>query len=210
MARRAIRSAANTTFGNHANGVLIDASGSNQIQGNIIQANGNSGIFLEDDSSTSVEKRAAAGNAISGNQIGLMTQADAAQATSLRNKNDGITILAAGRYNDIKGNIISGSGNNGVLIFSTDSTIVENNFIGTDARGGDAVGGGAFGNGNIGVDINTSTQTFVQNNLISQNKAQGVVIASGSVPRTGCSMTRSGRTSRCRASTGTSSTGSSS
>jgi titin len=131
--------------GNKAHGILVQ-SPDNLIGGyaradrNVISGNGLSGVFLY--------TAAAARNAVVGNFIGT----DAAGARSIANAKNGVQINGAagnwvGATKQGARNVISGNGNDGVLIVSAGATlnVVQGNFIGTDATGSKRLGNGWYG-----------------------------------------------------------------
>jgi VCBS repeat-containing protein/parallel beta-helix repeat protein len=176
-------------LGNRLNGIWIAQGASNNLiggtlsgAGNVVSGNLDTGIEIQDSSST--------GNVIAGNIVGL----DAAGATALGNL-DGIIIEnapgntiggAAAARNIVSGNT-GGNQGDGIVIFGSNATgnLVQNNFIGTDLSGnldrgnsGNGIlisdrgdGGGVKGavNGNV-----------IRDNIISGNDQTGVAITGGS------------------------------
>jgi hypothetical protein len=122
-----------------------------------------------------------------GNTIGT----DITGANALANGDNGIAIEAGGRSNTIggtlpnAGNLISGNQNAGVVI--TDSafaTVLQGNYIGTNATGTAAVGNGGDGVLLQGVSGNTiGGEIFGAVNLISGNGGNGINIRGGSGDR---------------------------
>ena len=169
-------------LGNSQNGILLSApyntiGGVTPAERNVIAANGQSGIYLND--------LGAFGNRVLGNYIG--TRADG--AATLENAEDGVTIFRA-RENFIggaetgAGNVISGNQKRGVFLNGIGATgnRVEGNFIGTDASGRADVG-----NADTGVGILAASRNFIggtnalARNIISGNDKSGVSIDSNSV-----------------------------
>ncbi len=150
---------------------------------NVISGNNNQGVLLDD---------GASGNLVDGNYIGT----DITGSNRLGNNGGGV-VLDDAPQNTIggsasgAGNLISGNGNDGVQVSSSDngpgslSTVIQGNFIGVDATG--IV---ALGNSNNGVEVDYGSGTLIGGpkaadaNVISgnqagvylQNSAMGVAI----------------------------------
>ena len=138
-------------------------------EGNVLSGNGVDGIAIDSDY-----------NLVRGNFIGV----DFSGESDLGNNTEGVRIRG-GAYNVIGGetegqrNIISGNGNNGVLISreSHDNT-VSGNFVGTDLDGRQAIPNDGYGvlicessyDNLVGGDIES------ERNLISGNDKDGVTI----------------------------------
>ena len=166
-----------SALGNGVDGIFIGGgSTNNQIggtaagDGNTISANGLIGIEIEGGSTS--------GNVVQGNRIG----ANAAGTVALGNGEDGVLIEGApsntigGAVPDA-GNLISGNGDDGIDVFASGSTgtLIQHNYIGTDAAGT-----GALGNLEDGIDINNdASNTEVYDNVVSANAEIGVRIALG-------------------------------
>ncbi len=128
--------------------------------GNVALANGGSGIDINGNYNTIGGTTAGAGNIISGNQdngvglsgtynafVGNLIGLGADGSTSLGNRGEGVGIVAGGtltKDNTIGGttpearNVISGNGGGGIIIGNGDGTagtVIEGNYIGTDAAG---------------------------------------------------------------------------
>jgi hypothetical protein len=146
---------------------------------NIISGNGNQGVLFED---------GASGNIVVGNDIGT----DVTGANRLGNNGGGVVLLDAaantiGGSASGAGNVISGNGNDGILVSSADNgagslyTVIEGNIIGLDANGV-----AALGNNNNGVEVDYGTGTLVGGptkadaNVISGNTA-GVYLQNSAV-----------------------------
>jgi hypothetical protein len=187
-------------LGNGANGVNVQSAG-NTIggtaagAGNTISANGADGILL------AVGAGGGGANVVQGNFIGT----NSTGAAALGNKGQGVDVQSAN--NAIGGttagarNIISGNSNNGVLITVNGAgTIVQGNFIGTDATGAVALGNGLSGievdgNGNViggagggnvvsgnafdGVLVFGGNANLVASNLIGTNAAGSAALGNG-------------------------------
>lgn len=169
---------------NSSSGVFI-LSSNNRVGGltaaarNVISGNGGSGIIIS-----------AANNLVQGNYIGL----DVTGTTALRNLTNGIAIGLGANGNVIGGttaasrNVISGNGTD-ILINSSNSTVIQGNYIGTNASGSaalienfdiirisdsnntliggpTAIPGTAPGNVIVSMFIVGGTQTLVQGNLV--------------------------------------------
>ncbi len=163
-------------LGNAIAGILIKTAsnvvgGTAPGAGNVVSANGWSGIYLYTTGAT--------GNLVQGNLLGT----DATGLVALGNKDRGVAILD-GSGNIIGGvtvaarNLISGNLQSGLLIdgLST-NTLVQGNYIGTDITG--MLG---LGNGIDGVEIRSARDNTIggsvqgAGNLISGNQQSGVSI----------------------------------
>jgi len=167
-------------LGNVYSGIEVAASSSNLIggtasgAGNVIAANGQSGIYLLSPPTTS--------NLMQGNYIGVNANGTAA----LTNGEDGITITGVSG-NTVGGttagarNILSGNVESGVFIWTAgaSSNVVEGNYIGTDVTGKLAIPNKSGGVTIDGVAGNTigGTNAGAQN-VISGNLEDGVIIYS--------------------------------
>ena len=160
-------------FSNSSNNTIGDTSGDSK---NIISGNAQNGIMLQGTSSN---------NSIIGDVIGLNLAATAA----LPNAMNGILEIGGsantiGKPGVAFGNVISGNTQNGIsLTAGAATTTVQNNLIGTDYTGNNAIGNGFSGifinnsnNNTIGGSIlfNSTTGT---GNLISGNALNGIDIA---------------------------------
>src|SRR5262249_14976730 len=130
--------------------------------GNVISNNGSSGIELD-----------SSNNLVQGNFIGT----NAAGSAAVANGSYGIWVNG-GTGNTIGGttsaarNLISGNSGNGIEIDSG-STLVEGNYIGTNAAGTTALH-----NGGIGINVTAASNTIGgttagSRNVVSGNGAQG-------------------------------------
>lgn len=158
-----------TSAGSSSNGVNIIPGGSGStVRGLVINKFGNHGVSLSN------------GNRIEGNFIGT----NAAGSAALPNTHDGIQINngsnnVIGGANNGARNIISGNGvlssppqpTNGVDLFGSlsNSNVVQNNYLGTDATGTLAVPNLGFG-----VVSNGSPNNTIVGNLISGNVQSGI------------------------------------
>jgi len=172
----------NTTIGGSA------AGAGNVISGSVIGAGGLAGygVYLY-----------GSGNVVQGNKIGT----DAAGDAALPNQSGGIDMLyqnnTIGGAAPGAGNLISGNSGPGINIVGGSNSLVQGNFIGTDATGTTALsnfGGGVYdsgdnntltdnviaGNGQFGVQVPGHTGTILQGNKIGTN-ASGTV----ALPNTG-------------------------
>jgi parallel beta-helix repeat protein len=162
-------------LGNTLQGVSV-TNGANQNTvggGNVISANGQDGVFLNNVS----------GTVVASNLIGTTSKG----ATALGNSINGVEINAA-TGSSVTGNVLSGNKQDGVLITAGASgNRLAGNFIGTDITG--SVG---LANANNGVDIlgssnntvgGTSPPSRILNgtgNLISGNQKDGVFLNAAS------------------------------
>lgn len=201
-----------TAFGNALDGIHVNSSSSNNLIGlnpeghsgvvtNVISGNGGNGIAFYGSSD----------NVVVGNRIGTEADGTAAMAngqngiliTSGSHDNTiGGTVYvdsATGQANDPTGNkgtivppvlvtpplgnLISGNGQNGVLIQNgSERNVLNGNFVGTDARGTSAVGNGGDGILILNADNNSLigcsfyTEPFVYYNVLSGNAGNGLHI----------------------------------
>lgn len=145
------------------------------VAGNVISGNAREGVLIADAGST--------GNAVIGNFIGL----NPAGTAPIGNAFSGVAIYAGAQSNTIGGtnaaarNIISGNGNEGVVVSGTNSNAnaVLGNYIGTNAAGS-----AALANGFSGVSIYAGAQANIiggasaaSRNIISGNTGPGVLIS---------------------------------
>jgi CSLREA domain-containing protein len=164
-------------LGNHENGVnLISADtiligGSEPAAGNVISGNQLLGILI-DENSTKVS--------VFGNRIGT----NAAGTAALKNIKSGIAVSGTtqqiGGSGDGNRNLISGNGGGGISVRSPATGIqIQNNFIGTDITGMNALGN------DIGIEIGLSAGAYDvliggspvnEGNLISGNAEEGLLL----------------------------------
>jgi hypothetical protein len=179
----------NTPLGNGRFGVFIEAASANTVggtaggAGNLISANGDSGIEITGFGGN---------NVVQGNRIGT----NAAGTASLGNIRDGMEILGSsnntiGGTDNGAGNLISGNHLDGVFLgaapngAAANNNVLQGNRIGTDVTGTLALRNGGFivGMGS-GVNIDGSSNTMIggtapgAGNLISGNQYYGIQIAS--------------------------------
>lgn len=170
-------------LGNGGTGVyLVQGANTNFIggasagAGNLISGNGGDGVTLNHATTSD--------NQVKGNLIGLAVDG----TSDLGNTGNGVQIVNAAHNNTVGGatalarNVISGNGQNGVLIWTsgTDQNLVAGNYIGTNQSGTAAVA-----NAQNGVNLNTGAQNNTiggdsvgERNLISGNGFYGVHVAS--------------------------------
>ncbi|HEV3339267.1 MAG TPA: PKD domain-containing protein, partial [Pirellulales bacterium] len=171
-------------LGNGRSGIDIGSSADNTVggtatgAGNVISANGESGVYIQYAQST--------GNLVEGNLIGT----DASGTTALGgNSLAGVTIDGApdnvvGGTTTAARNVISGNSGPGVLIQDSQNTgaatgnLVEGNYIGTDLSGTVKVP-------NAGSGVNFSglvSGNTVSGNLISGNTGDGATLNGATTP----------------------------
>ncbi len=163
---------------NGEDGLMISNSPGNLVGGtvasnaNIISGNQQNGIFIYG--------ATASNNVISGNYIGTSTNGKAA----LGNGYAGIAVSNApgdtiGGTTVGAGNLISGNGNSGIILGGnpTTATVIEGNYIGTDATGSNALANANGGIYSYGSGTNTIGGTVAHaGNLISGNLQEGISI----------------------------------
>ncbi len=184
--------------GNLQSGVFILSSNNNRVGGttaaarNVISGNFGNGVHMA---------LGASNNLVQGNYIGV----NAAGTAALPNET-GIVLFNNAPNNTIGGstaahrNVISGNRNMGISINSSDSTVIQGNYIGTNAAGDAAIAntfegirvsggsntliGGATSTpgtapGNVVLSIFAGgSQTLIQGNLVGTNAAGTADIAS--------------------------------
>jgi titin len=154
---------------------LIAGASSNTIGGstaaarNILSGSSNyDGVYISD----------ASNNVVEGNYIGT----DASGLVAVANAEDGLTLFGASQSNQITGNVISASGNYGVIISDpgTTANLVQGNNIGVGADGttdlgntwqGVEIQSGASGN-TIGLALDGSGA----GNVIAYNSYDGLIL----------------------------------
>jgi titin len=169
-------------------GVMIENASNNQVggaargTGNVIAANSSDGVIIAIATSLN-QDLVSTGNLVQGNFVGT----DASGTMALGNGGNGVTVAPFSGAGDESGNIIGGSaagaGNviaanagDGVSIASssTSGSLVEGNFIGTNAEGD------SLGNGANGVAVVAASSTTIVGNVIANSGNDGVLIDSGS------------------------------
>jgi hypothetical protein len=171
---------ASSILANSGNGIEVKGTG-NTIGGNsqsnvqvrnYIGGNGIDGVLFDS---------GASGNLVQGNFIGVNvsgTQGAGNVANAIEIAGSSNTI---GGTTKGVGNVLSGSGNDGVLIDSTGaSNVIEGNYVGTDYTGQKAVA-----NSGSGIEIAGSNNTVGGSlsgagNVISGNSKKGVLVSAGS------------------------------
>lgn len=164
-------------LGNPGQGILLDTVTGNSIggaaaaAGNVISANGTSGVELFNSSN----------NLIQGNLIGT----NAAGTAALANGNSGIDI-DGGTDNTIGGttagarNVISGNTLNGIGIDGGAKNLIQGNYIGTTQDGSAALANGRAGIlmllGSTGADNTVGGTVAAAGNVLSGNTEDGLVI----------------------------------
>jgi CSLREA domain-containing protein len=173
--------ASGTTKLGNGTGVVINWGAQNNTIGgdtpgerNVISGNDGDGVVIFENDTT--------GNIVSGNYIGT----DANGTADLGNTQNGVYISYGAQNNTVGGdtdgerNVISGNGENGVIIFEIETTnnTVSGNYIGTDKDGT-----ADLGNSGRGVYIQDAQNNTVggdtesERNVISGNDQTGVTIS---------------------------------
>jgi len=171
---------------NGTGGLYFNRSPNNTIGGltpdsrNVISGNGQvgsgvsaPGIEIDGDQNNIVP-----GNVIRGNYIGINSSGNGA----LGNQSPGIildlvTQTTVGGASAAARNVISGNRNDGVTLFLVTNSLVQGNYIGTDATGSSKIA-----NGSAGVSLSNSATNKIggvnagEGNLISGNTGNGVEI----------------------------------
>jgi hypothetical protein len=168
----------NTALANSGNGVEVKGTGntiggsSTYLDRNYISGNSNDGVLFDS---------SASGNQVQGNFIGIGVSG----TNGIGNAVNAIEI--AGSSNTIGGtvsgsrNIISGSGNDGVLIDSTGaSNVIEGDYVGTDYTGQKALGNTGNGIEIAGNNNTVGGSVSGASNVISSNSKNGVLVSAGS------------------------------
>ncbi|MCW5737954.1 MAG: hypothetical protein KIS73_27785 [Enhydrobacter sp.] len=171
----------NVISGNGGNGISLHGSLGNTIVSNRIgtsvdgttaMGNGGNGIWVTDRSN---------GNTIGGDVIGVNAEGEPNDPTNDKGNGgpNGTQVIVAPPL----GNLVSGNGQNGILIDkNSESNLLEGNFVGTDVTGN-----AALGNAIDGIAINGANQNsligclfednpFVYYNVVSGNGANGLHI----------------------------------
>ena len=161
-------------IGNGLSGITLLQSAANTIGGNVISGNG-VGPF----GGNGITLAGASNNAVLGNFIGT----NAAGTAALGNNGTGVLIDNGASNNTIggtgagAGNVISGNSSDGIDI-SSDGNLVQDNFIGTDVTGTQALGNhfdGIFVSNSSSNTIGGTTTTAARN-VISGNQRFGIWI----------------------------------
>jgi CSLREA domain-containing protein len=170
-----VNSAGSQYINNIACGILLHNASNNWIggggagAGNVISGNMNAGIKIAADSGA-----VATANGIQGNKIGTNAGGTAEIANQV-----GIYITGSG--NTVGGpsmdarNLISGNYGDGIRIQGS-SNVVQNNYIGTDVSGTNALGNGFNGVRLESGAANNSIGTDTAGNFIAFNTGPGVVL----------------------------------
>ncbi len=162
---------------NDDNGVIVWGTAGNQIGasglGNLISGNTDNGIYMPNwVVNTSVD--------VEDNIIGL----DASGTAALPNTLNGVHVQGAHLLTNIgtttAGNVIAGNSDDGVLVDASagGSIVIQNNTIGLNATGDDAIPNDSNGvqlNASSGVQVGTTTA----GNTISGNGENGIYITNG-------------------------------
>jgi len=146
---------------NGTDGILL-ANGATGavIQDNLLSGNSGGGIRLFGENTT--------GNTLRNNRVGT----NAAGTAALPNGGDGIRLHASAHHNVIEQNLVSGNSGIGIHLSDTgtDSNLLRNNRIGTDAGGTVALP-----NGGDGIRLHASAHdNVIEQNLVSGNSGIGI------------------------------------
>lgn len=162
----------NLAVGNAGNGLVLDVAFGNgfSVSGNVFSGNGADGILVQ-----------APSGAISGNNIGT----NQAGTAAIPNAANGVEIESFAQLGSQTGpgNLISGNGENGILVRGQYGSVwhatITNNLIGTDFTANLALGNHL--NGILVIDSNQNTIQSVgtSRQVISGNGAAGISIQGG-------------------------------
>ncbi|OYV88149.1 MAG: hypothetical protein B7Z73_09090, partial [Planctomycetia bacterium 21-64-5] len=162
-----------TALPNGADGVMVQGSTGDTIGGtsatlrNVISGNANNGVLLQNSNSNTVE-----GNFIGTNAGGTAALANGADGVALETASND-TIGGTGMPGQLSGadNLISGNVADGVYLNVADNNLVQGNFIGTDVSGTKAVANRGDGVDIVGSALSNQVggSTAGQGNLISGN-----------------------------------------
>ncbi len=152
--------------GSQASGLVI-AAGDSTVRGLDI------GNFGEDGIQLGTQLNSPGGNVVAGNYIGI----DVTGTRTMSNNRWGVNVLGSpgntvGGTGARDGNVISGNRHGGIYINHGDHSVVQGNFIGTDATGTIALGNGP---GNDGVNLSVGSDVTIggtipgARNIISGN-----------------------------------------
>jgi parallel beta-helix repeat protein len=165
-----------STQGNMGEGINITSGANNIIGGttaaqrNVVSGNYNYGIYINTN-----------GNTVQGNYIGLNAAGTGAIGNSshnvyVRGSNNIIGGTASGA-----GNVVAGSGRDGLYLYGGSGNTIQGNYFGTDATGGTALA-----NANSGIELNSCAGNTIggttsgAGNVISGNGDYGIQISSSS------------------------------
>ena len=177
----------NLELGNGRHGVVIydgvqgtQVGGTGTGQGNIISGNTSSGVIIDGNGVSTTS-----GNVIQANIIGL----NAAGTATLGNGESGVRIFGDAGANTIGGptssarNVISGN-IDGIYIQEADGSVIQGNYIGTDATGLIDLG-----NSDRGIQLESGANNTTvggtsagARNVICGNDNDGIIIADGANP----------------------------
>jgi len=162
---------------NDSYGVLIQAGSANNLVGtngdglsdvlerNVVSGNNSTGIRIADDGTD--------GNVVAGNYVGT----NAAGNAVIPNGGRGVVVQSCantrvGGTTAAERNVISGNGADGVQVYSATATLVQGNYIGTNAAGMSALG-----NTDYGVNVTWGTKGTIVGGTTS--RARNVIAFNG-------------------------------
>ncbi len=166
-----------TGAGNGYSGVWMNSTGNGHVIGGTTAAQRN--VLSGNTTYEGVAIGGGSGHTISGNYIGT----DAGGATAIRNGGQGIKLYSPVSSSTIggtstgAGNVIAGSGGNGILLYGPSTITIQGNLIGTNAAGT-----GALANTGRGILVSGAGTTIIggttttARNIISGNTNEGVYV----------------------------------
>ena len=149
-------------LGNDVGIRVLHRPDSTTVSGNTVSANAGRGIDVLSATGTIIRK-----NKVGTSRAGTRR---AAGAPDLGNTGDGVVVTDS--TVTITDNLVSGNGNNGIVVVDAVGGTINNNKVGTDLAGSDAIP-----NLNSGIVIARSTGVRVDGNLISGNDKVGLSLS---------------------------------
>lgn len=155
--------------GPNQNGIRINNATATSITNNHISNNSDTGIWLQ---------AGAVNTIIIDNRIGTTADGNAALGNGL----SGIMVEGGSNFVRIQSNVISGNGNDGITIHTSDNITIESNRIGISQTGSNDVGNGRHGvliDGGPGAVTDVGVGSVGFGNVIAFNNDDGVTVRGG-------------------------------